>query len=332
MTPYTFTLDDQAHAPDLVPDVAAGTVAVIGNFDGVHKGHQLLFARAVKEAKDRRLLPVALTFDPHPSTVLGGDPPGELTSLARKAELIHQLGIAYVFVRRFDRGFAAWAPERFATELIADELAARVVVSGQGFRFGKGRAGDAQMLGTLGGALGFIALAAEARDEKGALSSTRAREAILAGQLAEAEGILGRRHAIEGRVVGGEQRGRTLGFPTANLDVRLQILPPNGVYAVLVDRLVGGGARALARGVMNVGVRPTVTKAGDRTIEVHLFDVSEDLYGQTLRVHLVRQLREERRFEGLEALQTQIRIDANEARAATADIQSLVDDAAPRFG
>jgi riboflavin kinase / FMN adenylyltransferase len=332
MTPYIVRLDEQVHAPDLAADIASGTASVIGNFDGVHRGHQLLFAQAVREAKERRLVPVALTFDPHPSAVLGGDAPGALTSLARKAELIHRLGVTYVFVRRFERSFASWTPERFTKELVAGELSARVVISGKSFRFGKDRAGDAKMLEALGGALGFVAIATEARDEKGALSSTRARMAIVVGDLAEAESILGRLHAIEGPVVKGEMRGRTLGFPTANLDVRLQVLPPNGVYAVVVDHLADGQARALARGVMNVGVRPTVATSGQRSVEVHLFDVSEDLYGQTLRVHLVQRLRDEVRFAGQGALKAQIRLDAHEARAVTAKIQPLVDEGAPRFG
>jgi riboflavin kinase/FMN adenylyltransferase len=332
MTPYTLRIDGHVRAPDLAPDIVRGTVAVIGNFDGVHKGHQLLFAEAAREAKERRLVPVALTFDPHPSAVLGGDAPGTLTSLARKAELIHRLGVAYVFVRRFDRAFSSWTPEKFATDLVAGELAARVVISGKSFRFGKDRAGDARALRMLGGTLGFDALAREARDDMGALSSTRAREAIAAGRLAEAEKILGRRHAIEGPVVEGHKRGRTIGFPTANIDAREQVLPPNGVYAVLVDRLVDGVAHALARGVMNVGVRPTVATNGEKSLEAHLFDVAEDLYGQTLRVHLVERLRDEKRFAGLDELKAQIQVDAEAARAATAKIQRLVDDGAPRFG
>jgi riboflavin kinase/FMN adenylyltransferase len=332
MIPYTLRLDDHVHASDLAPDIVRGTVAVIGNFDGVHRGHQLLFAEAAREAKERGLLPIALTFDPHPSAVLGRDAPGALTSLARKAELIHRLGVAYVFVRQFDKAFSTWTPERFTKDLVANELAARVVISGTSFRFGKDRAGDAQTLGTLGGKLGFVALATEARDDKGALSSTRARVAILAGDLAEAEGILGRRHAVEGPVVEGEKRGRTIGFPTANVEARQQVVPPNGVYAVLVDRLVEGVPHALARGVMNVGVRPTVATSGERSLEAHLFDVAEDLYGQTLRVHFVRRLRDEKRFSGLDALKAQIRIDAEEARVVTATIPTVVDDGAARFG
>jgi riboflavin kinase/FMN adenylyltransferase len=332
MIPYTLRLDDTVRAADVAPDIVRGTVAVIGNFDGVHSGHQLLFARATQEAKERHLVPVALTFDPHPAAVLGGDAPGALTSLARKAELIHRLGVAYVFVRRFDRGFAAWTPERFARELVAGELAARIVISGSSFRFGKDRKGDARTLGVLGADLGFVAVATEARDSKGALSSTRAREAIVAGDLTEAEAILGRRHSIEGLVVEGDKRGRTLGFPTANLDARLQVLPPNGVYAVLVDRLVEGEAHALARGVMNLGVRPTLAKSAERSLEVHLFDVSGDLYGQTLRVHLVQKLRDEQRFAGLDALKAQIQLDAREARAATASVPTLLDDGVARFG
>ena len=332
MTPHTLRLDEHVRAPDLAPDIVRGTVAVIGNFDGVHKGHQLLFARAIQEAKDRRLVPIALTFDPHPATVLGRAAPGALTSLARRAELIHRLGVAHVFVRHFDRGFAAWTPERFAKDLVAGELAAKVVISGKSFRFGKDRAGDAGALEALGGALGFVTLATEARDDKGALSSTRAREAVVAGQLAEAEAILGRRHSIEGPVVTGEKRGRTIGFPTANVDARGQVLPPNGVYAVLVDRLAEGEASALARGVMNVGVRPTVAKSGERSAEAHLFDFSEDLYGQTLRVHLVQRLRDEVRFAGIDALKAQIQLDAREARATTENIHALADGGAPRFG
>jgi len=311
-------LDDETRAPFVAPDVSRGTALVVGNFDGVHVGHQGLLTRAVAEAEAHRLVPVALTFDPHPSVVLGRNPPGTLTTLARKAELLARLGAAHVFVRRFDRSFSTWSPERFVEELLVGDLGAKVVVSGNNFRFGKDRAGDREVLARLGERFGFIAIASEAKDDRGPLSSSRARDAILVGDLAAAESILGRRHALEGPVLKGDQRGRTLGFPTANVDPTGLVLPPNGVYAVVVDRVTEAGPRALAAGVMNVGVRPTVGAAGARTVEVHLFDVAPDLYGQTLRVHVVRKLRDERRFSGLDALKAQIALDAAEARIATA--------------
>jgi riboflavin kinase / FMN adenylyltransferase len=314
-------LDDGARAPALAPDVSLGTALVIGNFDGVHLGHQALLARAVAEAKGLGLVPAALTFDPHPNLVLGKGPTGMLTTLARKAELLARLGATHVFVRRFDESLSTWSPERFVEELLVRDLSAKVVVSGKNFRFGKDRAGDSRVLTELSRRFGFVAIAAEATDARGPLSSTRARDALQRGDLAEAESILGRRHGIEGRVLRGDQRGRTLGFPTANLDVTQLVLPPNGVYAVVVDLVTEAGPRALARGVMNIGVRPTVSAEGTRSTEIHLFDTSQDLYGQTLRAHVVRKLRDERRFPDLDALKAQLTLDSNEARAMTERIE-----------
>jgi riboflavin kinase / FMN adenylyltransferase len=310
-------LDDHVHPLAVAPDVQRGTAAVIGNFDGVHRGHQALFERAVTLAREHELVPVALTFDPHPSLVLGKSPPGLLTTLARRVELIEGLGVPHVFVRRFDLAFAAWAPDRFVEELVARDLFARVVVSGKNFRFGRDRGGDAEALRAMGEKLGFQALTAEATDAKGALSSTRARDAVTSGDLAESERILGRRHAIEGTVVRGDGRGRTIGFPTANIDSKV-LLPPNGVYAVVVDRVTPTGPEALAAGVMNVGVRPTVTDGSARNSEVHLFDLDRDLYGETLRAHLVTKLRDEQRFPGVDALKAQIAKDVAAARSAIA--------------
>jgi riboflavin kinase/FMN adenylyltransferase len=316
-------IDEAVKAPVLAPDLRRGTVTVIGNFDGVHRGHQALLARATAEAEARNLVPVALTFDPHPSVVLGPNPSSLLTKLTRKAELLTRLGASHVFARRFDLGFAAWSPERFVQDLLVGELSAKVVVSGKNFRFGKSRAGDAGLLSAMGERLGFVAMTAEARDEKGVLSSTRARDAIVGGDFSEAERVLGRRHGIEGRVLHGDRRGTTLGFPTANIDPTGVVLPPDGVYAVVVDLVDETGPEALAAGVMNVGVRPTVSKSSGenaRSVEVHLFDTARDLYGKILRAHVVRKLRDERRFSGLDALKAQIALDAAEARAATEGI------------
>jgi riboflavin kinase/FMN adenylyltransferase len=314
--PSALWLDDATKASSLAPDVRGGTVVVTGNFDGVHRGHQALFARARVEADARGLVLVALTFDPHPRSVLGTGAPALLTSTARRIQLISRLGVAHVFVRRFDRAFAAWTPERFVEELVVRELGAKVIIAGDNFRFGAKRAGDDGLLRGLGPRLGFEAFTLEATDEKGALSSSRARDAVAAGDVREAAHVLGRPHSIEGVVAKGDQRGRTIGFPTANLDRVTELVPANGVYAVAVDRVAPGEPAALATGVMNIGTRPTVGGTS-RTLEVHLFDFDGDLYGSSLRVHFIERLRDERKFDGLPALKAQIALDAAAARAAT---------------
>jgi len=316
--PHPIWLDDATDPAAFDHDLARGSVVVIGNFDGVHRGHQALFARAMAEAEARRLVPVALTFDPHPRNVLmTGPPPALLTSTARRVELIDALGAPHVFIRRFDKAFAAWSPERFVEQLVVNALHARVVIAGDNFRFGAKRAGDDALLRALGPKLGFEAFTLEATDAKGPLSSSRVRAALLAGDIPEATHVLGRPHSVEGVVESGDRRGRTIGFPTANLGEVAELVPPDGVYAVAVDRANGAAPRALATGVMNIGVRPTVGGDPRRTIEAHLFDFDGDLYGQRLRVQFVARLREERRFDGLGALKAQIARDVDEARELT---------------
>jgi riboflavin kinase/FMN adenylyltransferase len=295
---------------------AVDTVLVIGNFDGVHRGHQAVLANARRIAADRALPLGVLTFHPHPAGVLGRGEPPMLTTLERKAELMERAGVARVVGRTFDLVFAAWSPERFVEELLVDTLRAKVVVVGADFRFGAKRAGDFAMLERLGLAQGFSAVcAAIVSDERGPYKSSRARNAVAAGDLAEAAHVLGRFHSFEGIVVRGDARGRTIGFPTTNLEGIREVLPPNGVYAVVVDERREGSAVALAKGVMNVGVRPTVGGVDQRRVEVHLFDLDRDLYGSTLRVHVVARLRDEKKFSGLDALKVQIARDADEARA-----------------
>jgi riboflavin kinase/FMN adenylyltransferase len=301
-------------------------LTAIGNFDGVHRGHVDVLSRAGREAQAAGVAAVALTFDPPPAVVLGRKTPAALTPLKRKIELIETAvpGMRVV-VKTFDIRLAESSPEQFAREVLVGELGAVRIVVGQNFRFGKGRSGDLTTLVTLGKELGFTARAMEiVGDEKGSWSSTRVREAIAAGDWDDVLAVLGRPHALSGRVVVGDQRGRTIGFPTANLAEVAEVLPPNGVYAVLVDRLDrSGGPRAFAKGVANIGVRPTVD--GGRSTEVHLLDfdppdeAERDLYGARLRMHLVAHLREERKFSGLEALKAQIARDADAARALLAD-------------
>jgi riboflavin kinase/FMN adenylyltransferase len=311
---------------------ARASVVAIGNFDGVHLGHQAVLAAATAEARALGLATYVLTFSPHPMDVIGRGAPPQLTTLARRAALLLRAGVDRVFVRRFDAAFATWSPARFAGELLAGTLSAKRVAVGDNFRFGADRAGDLPMLGALGRELGFEAYAQTmTSDARGPLSSTRARQDLVAGDLDDAARVLGRPHAISGVVGHGAKRGRTIGFPTANLEAIPELLPRDGVYAVLVDVLDdaaspgssgtggdgGGDARALAAGVMNVGVRPTVDGAGARTVEVHLLDVEADLYGARLRVHVVARIRDERKFDGLDALKAQIADDARAARDAT---------------
>ncbi|HEY8091154.1 MAG TPA: bifunctional riboflavin kinase/FAD synthetase [Polyangiaceae bacterium] len=297
------------------PVASSPCVLVVGNFDGVHRGHQAVLAEATETAQKAGLAARVLTFDPHPAGVVGPGAPPVLTTLERRAELVGALGVEQVYARRFDAEFASWEPERFARDLVAEALRAKVVVVGENFRFGARRSGDLALLRTLGSELGFEVLVhAMASDARGRFSSTRAREAVAAGDLAEVEAVLGRPHALSGPVVHGQERGRTINFPTANLEPVAEMLPPDGVYAVRVDELgEGGEASFLAGGVTNIGVRPTVSGAG-RTVETFLLGFSGDLYDLRLRVHLVARLREERKFAGLDELKTQILADCAEAR------------------
>jgi riboflavin kinase/FMN adenylyltransferase len=308
--------DEDARAAEL----ARPSVVAIGNFDGVHRGHQAIVADAGREARALGVSVCALTFDPHPADVLGRGAPPKLTTLDRRVQLLARAGADRVVVRRFDREFAAWAPERFARDLIAARLYARLVLVGENFRFGAKRAGDRAMLEELGKGLGFAVRVCDiAGDEAGAFSSTRARSAILSGDLAAAERVLGRRHALSGVVAHGKKLGRTLGFPTANLEDVPEMLPPDGIYAVLVDEVLpDGGAKALAAGALSIGLRPTIEGAEGRTVEVFLIDFDRDLYGATLRLHLVARLREERKYPTLDELKAQIARDVEDARAATA--------------
>lgn len=289
----------------------APSVVVIGNFDGVHRGHQAVLrqARALADAQGNRC--VVLTFHPHPSEVLGRGAPPRLTTLERRVELLKQHGATEVAVEPFTIELASWTPEHFAKELLARRLGTRAVVVGRNFRFGHKRSGDFDTLLELGASYGFEAVAAEvAGDAEGPFSSTRARDAIAAGEVERAANVLGRPHALTGVVQPGDARGRTIGFPTANLGDVKEMLPAYGVYAVRVRH--GGASHG---GVMNVGVRPTVDGISLR-IEAHLFDFDADLYGETLQVDLVTRLRGEQKFAGIDELRAQIAKDAEAARKA----------------
>jgi riboflavin kinase / FMN adenylyltransferase len=296
-------------ASRLTPD-RSSTLVMVGNFDGVHRGHQWVLDRGLSLARLKHQAPLVLTFHPHPSEVLGRGSQPVLTPLERKIDLLTRLSPDLrVVVEPFTLELAAASPRQFAAELLQQKLGAGTVMVGENFRFGQGRTGDAQTLRALGQELGFDAHAeALNADERGVISSTRIRELISSGAVAEAEALLGRPHALSGEVVHGDQRARSLGVPSANLGEVSELLPARGVYAVLVDVREAGGFRGLGPGILNVGIRPT-HGAGDLRAEVHVLGFSGDLYGKHLRVHLVERLRDERRFNGIDELKAQLERD-----------------------
>ena len=294
------------------------TLVIIGNFDGVHRGHQAVLAASADVARAQGLTPIVLTFHPHPAEVLGRGVLPALTTLDRKIELIERIDPAYlVVVEPFDADLARLEPDAFADRLLARELCARSVVVGQNFRFGRHRAGDLSALARFGEQFGFSVRAEPLHgDDNGPFSSTRVRASLANGDLADVALQLGRPHSLSGRVIQGAGRGRMLDVPTANLGTVPEALPPYGVYACLVDLLGRGGPRALASGVANVGIRPTV--GGGFGVEAHLFDFEADLYGAELRVHLIRRIRDERRFPDVSELKAQIQRDIAFAKTSLA--------------
>jgi len=293
-----------------LPAVAAGPVALtIGNFDGVHRGHQAMLMRLVEAAEDLRLPPAVLTFDPHPREFFARhSAPPRLTGLRQKIDAFRAFAIAHVFVARFDATFAALTPEAFIDDVLVRRLAVRWVLVGDDFRFGRGRAGDLAVLRAHAQTfsvehMNTIAVA----DERA--SSTAVRNALAAGDLNRAAALLGRPYAISGRVAHGDKRGRHLGFPTANIPLR-QRPALSGIFAV---RVLGLGPQARA-GVASLGVRPTVKQDAKPLLEVFLFDFDETIYGRRVTVEFLHKLRDEEKYDNVDALTRQIRADVARAR------------------
>lgn len=290
-----------------------GTVVTPGNHDGVHLGHRALVRTASEQARARGLRAVAMFFDPHPSRVLAPERAVPLlTTLERRRTLLVGAGADDAIAWRFDEAFAALSPEAFVRDVLIGELGARGVVVGPDFRFGRGRSGDLETLRGLGEAHGCeVSVVPPVMLDAERVSSTRVRERLAGGDVAGAARMLARYHDVDGTVVEGDRRGRTIGFPTANLACDEVMLPADGVYALVARRLdLPDPPRLL--GVMNIGVRPTV-RAG-RSVEAHLFDFDEDIYGARMRVAFVQRIRAERKLEGLEALKAQIARDVETAR------------------
>jgi riboflavin kinase/FMN adenylyltransferase len=290
------------------------SIVTPGNHDGVHLGHRALVHAARARAAGEGLRTLAMFFDPHPTSVLAPErAPTLLTTPTRRAGLLRSAGADDVLVLPFDQTFASMSPEAFVEEVLVSRCAARGVVVGPDFHFGHKRTGNIDTLRALGHVHGFDVTVVEPVMVEGSpSSSTRIRACLREGDVTAAATMLARLHEVEGVVVEGDKRGRTIGFPTANLaDICVQC-PADGVYAVVV-RVLERDAPLLF-GVANVGVRPTM--AAGRSFEVHVFDFEGDLYGARLRVGLAQRLRGEQRFSSLDALVAQIGADVGAARAA----------------
>ena len=308
---------------------AQSTAAVtIGNFDGMHRGHQALLRQLKAEAAARGLQPAVLTFAPHPREffarkLAGGQAPvipARLHTLREKLEALAAAGVAETRICAFNESFAALSPEDFVKQVLVDAMQAKHVLIGDDFRFGARRAGDFALLKSLGEQYGFTVSALDSQclaDER--ISSSQVRAALASGDLQRAEALLGYPYAMEGRVIKGRQLGRTIGVPTANVQIRHDPLPLRGVFVVEValdqTKLAVPQKTRSYPGVANLGYRPTLGGDTQPLLEVHLFDFSGDLYGAHLDVRFLAKLRDEMTFANFEALTSQIRDDLSQARS-----------------
>jgi riboflavin kinase/FMN adenylyltransferase len=289
-----------------------GCAATIGNFDGVHLGHQAVLGQLSERAVAMHLPVTVITFEPQPREFFTPERvPPRLTRLREKVEALRRFGVDRVLCLRFGDYLAGLPPEEFVRIILLDGLQVKYLVVGDDFRFGRDRAGNFALLERAGAAHGFPVVNMHTFNVGGVrVSSTRVREALEAGDLAGAERLLGRPYRMSGRVAHGDKRGRTIGFPTANIFLHRTATPVQGVFAVELFGIEGEPVR----GVANVGNRPTVD--GTRSLlEVHLFDFHRDIYGRHVQVEFLHKLRPERRFESFDALKRQIQDDAARARA-----------------
>jgi riboflavin kinase/FMN adenylyltransferase len=298
------------HLPRLAAPLPR-VVLTLGNFDGVHRGHQAIVAQARSAADRRSAQVVALTFHPHPMMVLAAERgPALIQSLHDRLAILRTLGVDVAVVQRFTRAFAGLSPEAFVEEFLLRSLDLVHVVVGYNVNFGRARAGSAETLRALGARHGFaVETVGPVTVGDVAVSSSIIREAVASGDVVRAGALLGRPYRLRGRVVVGDRRGRTIGFPTANLHVRPRVLlPADGVYAA---RALDGAT--VHAGVVNVGVRPTFGESR-RTVEAYLFDFEGDLYGRWLELDFVARVRGEQRFAGVAALKAAIASDVAHAR------------------
>jgi riboflavin kinase/FMN adenylyltransferase len=291
-------------------------VVTVGNFDGLHVGHREILRIVTERARARGGEAAVYTFEPHPRKVLRADvPPKLLTTLEQKLELIASEGVDVTVVEPFDREFARQSAVEFVRDVLYARLRPEEVYVGYDFRFGHDREGSMRTLTEMGPHLGFaVTIVPEVTVGGRDVNSTRIRELLAEGHVEDAGSLLGRPYAVRGRVVEGDRRGRTLGFPTVNLAPENEVLPAVGVYAGRLRRLDAGAGEAALPAVVNVGRRPTVKPDDPVLAEAHVIDWSGDLYGQRVELAFLHHLREERRFPDLEALRLQIGRDRDLAR------------------
>lgn len=287
------------------------TLLTLGVFDGLHLGHQQIIRTVVERAAKTGAIPTAITFDPHPRAVLHPESaPPLLQTLDQRLSYLEFLGIEQAIVIRFSLDFAAQSADEFIRETIHDRLRAKEIYLGKGFAFGKGRSGNIELLRRMSDELGFHADEVdEVRLRGQRISSSQIREELLAGRVNLARRMLGRPYGVEGVVVRGDQRGHTIGFPTANLKPHNRVIPKYGVYATAT--LIDGKWR---KSVTNIGVRPTFGGGREPSVETYVLDFDDDLYGIALRVRFLHRIRDERKFNGVNELTDQIGRDVKRAR------------------
>lgn len=305
---------------EAIKEPYTNAVVTVGNFDGVHIGHQALFHSVVEHAHHINGTAVAMTFDPHPMKVLSseGQPP-KITLAEQKVELIEKTGIDVLVCIPFTKTFAAITAQSFIEDLMIKKLGMRAIVVGKDYSFGRNREGDLDMLQRMGADLGFEVMVIDwihgANGKARRISSTQIRQSVMAGDMEEAKRMLGRYYQIRGIVAGGRNRGgRLLGFPTANINLQDELCPKTGIYAVTVEH-----DGVSYPGVANIGYSPTFD---DHlfTIEVHLIDFDKDIYSDRIRVNFIRRLRDEIKFESIDALSAQIKKDVDHARAILSEL------------
>ncbi len=305
------------HVSRGVPAQAETPVALaIGNFDGVHLGHQAMLARLKEAANQLDLISCVMIFEPHPREFFAPDQaPTRLTSLREKLELLAELGVERVQVCRFNFGFAKISAEDFIARILQRGLGVRWILVGDDFRFGARRAGDFAMLKAFSVQHGFEVEQMPSFTVDGLrVSSTAVREALASGDLDLARHLLGRPYSISGRVVGGDKLGKKIGFPTANIQLRHNQPPLSGIFVVEVYGAAESSSQLATRGVASLGVRPTVHENGKPVLEVHLFNFNQEIYGHHLRMDFLHKLRDEEKYSDLDTLTRQIERDVENAK------------------
>lgn len=306
--------------PCLTP---GGSVIAVGAFDGLHRGHQGLLTQVVERAQELKCDPVVVSFEPLPRAFFSPAPVPRLSSVRDKLRGFAAVGMQHALLLRFNRALTLMSAEDFVRRVLVERLAAREVWVGADFRFGHKRTGDVALLERMGAELGFAACTMPEIQLHGArVSASRVRALLTAGEFAGAEPLLGRPFVIDGKVQYGNQLGRTLGYPTANIHLHQRVSPVQGIFAVRVGL---GESECSWPGVASLGVRPTVNQVSQPLLEVHLFDFEGDLYGRRMAVEFVAKLRDEQKFDGLEPLKAQMALDSSAAREVLGMNPRLVD-------